>query len=192
MNRELKKEQTRIRIQDAAYSLFSEQGYEHTTIEQVARLAGVAKGTFFNYFASKEDLIHELQGVFVMTEIAKLKAKPGPLIPRLRMLIFQMVQQFPLNKSLTRAMFQADLAGGAALVKHNCMVEEMLEVIVPTIVLGQESGELRQDMPAAMMGRLALQTYFGTLVMWSMSDDDEPIDEQMALTFDLFFKGIAG
>ncbi|WP_430162509.1 TetR/AcrR family transcriptional regulator, partial [Paenibacillus algorifonticola] len=46
MNRELKKEQTRQRIKDASLSLFAEQGYETTTIEQVAKLSGVAKGTF--------------------------------------------------------------------------------------------------------------------------------------------------
>ncbi|GGD48790.1 TetR/AcrR family transcriptional regulator [Paenibacillus nasutitermitis] len=191
MDREMKKEQTRLRIKDAAYALFSELGYEATTVEQVAKLAGVAKGTFFNYFSSKDDLIHELQGIFVMTEVAKLKDKPGPLIPRLRMVIFQMVQQFPHNKSLIRALFQAELGGGRALEMHNCIVEDLLEGIVPIIVLGQESGELRKDMPAIMIGQLALQTYFGALFMWSMDSGDEPIDEQMALTFDLFFKGIA-
>ncbi|QYR22905.1 TetR/AcrR family transcriptional regulator [Paenibacillus sp. sptzw28] len=190
MNRELKKALTRQRIKEAALSLLAEQGYETTTIEQIAKLAGVAKGTFFNYFASKDELICDLQTVFVMNEAAKLKDKPGPLIPRMRMVLFQLVQQLPHNKSVTRALFQAILGSGPALEEHNQLVAQVMESIVPLIAQGQENGELRKDMPAEMISQLAVQTYFGALIVWSMSDEEEGINEQIALTFDLFFKGI--
>jgi AcrR family transcriptional regulator len=187
MNRELKKEQTRQRIKDAALSLFAEQGYETTTIEQVAKLAGVAKGTFFNYFASRDELTCELRSVFVMNEVAKLKDKPGPLIPRMRMFIFELVQQLPHNKSVMRALFQGILGSGPALE----LFEQMMEAIVPLISHGQDNGELRKDMPATMIARLVIQTYYGALIVWSMSNEDEGLNEQIAITFDLFFKGIA-
>lgn len=190
MNRELKKALTRQRIKEAALSLLAEQGYETTTIEQIAKLAGVAKGTFFNYFASKDELICDLQTVFVMNEVAKLKDKPGPLIPRMRMVLFQLVQQLPHNKSVTRALFQAILGSGPALEEHNQLIGQIMESIVPLIAQGQENGELRKDMPAEMISQLAVQTYFGALIVWSMSDEEEGINEQIALTFDLFFKGI--
>ncbi|BBH24899.1 TetR family transcriptional regulator [Paenibacillus baekrokdamisoli] len=190
MKRELKKEQTRLRIKEAALSLFSEQGYETTTIEQIAKASGVAKGTFFNYFVSKDKLVCELQGVFVMNEIMNLKDKPGPLIPRVQMVVFLLAKQLPLNKSMTRALFQAIFGSGPALDAHNRMKSEMTDVLVPLIKQGQESGELRKDMPAEMIAQLALQTYFGALIVWSMEDKEEPIMDQLALTFDLFFKGI--
>ncbi|MFC5648166.1 TetR/AcrR family transcriptional regulator [Paenibacillus solisilvae] len=190
MKREQKKEQTRIRIKEAALSLFAEQGFETTTIEQIAKLAGVAKGTFFNYFTSKDELICDLQGVFVMNEIVKLKDKPGPLIPRMQVVVFSLVQQFPLNKPVTRALFQAIFRSGPALERHNKLLNELMNVLIPLIEQGQENGELRKDMPAAMIAQLSLQTYFGALIVWSMDDQDDPITDQMALTFDLFFKGI--
>ena len=48
---------SRATLLDAAAELFLEQGYERTSIDQVAQRAGVARATFFNYFAAKGDLL---------------------------------------------------------------------------------------------------------------------------------------
>jgi len=55
--RERKKAKTRAAIQEHALRLFSTQGYEATTIEQIADAAEVSPSTVFRYFASKEDLV---------------------------------------------------------------------------------------------------------------------------------------
>jgi len=52
--RERKKLATWRAIQSAAVRLFEEQGYEATTVEQIAAAADVSRATFFNYFASKD------------------------------------------------------------------------------------------------------------------------------------------
>src|SRR5213083_423181 len=44
-------------IWDAAVDLFAEAGFEETTIEDIARAAGVSTRTFFRYFSSKNDLM---------------------------------------------------------------------------------------------------------------------------------------
>lgn len=48
---------SRRTLEDAASELFLEQGYAGTTIDQIARRAGVGRNTFFNYFATKSDLL---------------------------------------------------------------------------------------------------------------------------------------
>jgi len=44
-------------LDDAAHELFLEQGYEGTSIDDIARRAGISRATFFNYFSSKSDVL---------------------------------------------------------------------------------------------------------------------------------------
>lgn len=55
--RSRKKAKTRLAIEDAALDLFAEQGYEDTTVDQIAARAEISKATFFRYFGAKGDVI---------------------------------------------------------------------------------------------------------------------------------------
>lgn len=54
--REQKKQQTRKAIVDAAINLFTEKGFEQTSMDELARVAGVGKGTIYGYFKAKEEI----------------------------------------------------------------------------------------------------------------------------------------
>jgi AcrR family transcriptional regulator len=55
--RERKKAQTRASVQTIALELFTAQGYDSTTVEQIITRAEISESTFFRYFPTKEDLV---------------------------------------------------------------------------------------------------------------------------------------
>ncbi|MFE5396442.1 TetR/AcrR family transcriptional regulator [Streptomyces sp. NPDC056568] len=76
--RETKKRETRQLISDRATGLFIEQGFEHTTIAEIADAARVAKKTVTNYFPRKEDLALDHQEEFVAALAGTVDARePG-------------------------------------------------------------------------------------------------------------------
>lgn len=47
----------RAEVSDVAFRLFTERGFENTTVEQIAAAAGLSRTTFFRYFGTKEELV---------------------------------------------------------------------------------------------------------------------------------------
>ena len=77
--RERKKARTRAAIREHALRLFREQGYQRTTVEQIAAAAEVSPSTFFRYFPTKEDVV--LQDDMDTRMIEALERQPAGLSP---------------------------------------------------------------------------------------------------------------
>jgi AcrR family transcriptional regulator len=70
--RERKRERTRQALVDAALELFERNGYEATTVAEIAATAEVGTRTFFNYFPTKEDLLFPEHDVRVRATVAAI------------------------------------------------------------------------------------------------------------------------
>jgi AcrR family transcriptional regulator len=82
--RERKKERVRASIQKEALRLFTEHGFDETTVEQIAEAAGVSAATYYRYFASKEDsVISDDYDPIVIQQILERPADE-PLIESMR------------------------------------------------------------------------------------------------------------
>ena len=77
--RERKKQKTRWAIQEHALRLFAEQGYDATTVDQIAAAAEISPSTFFRYFKTKEDVVIADQYDPILAE--GLAAAPSGLSP---------------------------------------------------------------------------------------------------------------
>ncbi len=77
--RERKKAKTKAAIQHHALRLFQQQGYDTTTVEQIAEAAEISPSTFFRYFPNKEDVV--LYDDFDPLIFAAFEAQPADLSP---------------------------------------------------------------------------------------------------------------
>ena len=61
---------TRDQILDTAYALFMDQGYERTPIQAIIEAVGIAKGTFYHPFRSKDDLLDDVVDRLMVATVA--------------------------------------------------------------------------------------------------------------------------
>jgi AcrR family transcriptional regulator len=67
----------RAELADIALTMFGERGYEKTTVDDIARAAGLTKRSFFRYFPSKEDAAFAQIDVLGETVVAEIRARPA-------------------------------------------------------------------------------------------------------------------
>ena len=104
---EAKQEIVRDAITNAALDLFFAQGFDETTIEDIAHAAGVSRRTFFRYFSSKSDVIGQISvalGPFLSSAIAAAPRTYAPLeVVRDAVLrVASAAAEFPRTKQLLK------------------------------------------------------------------------------------------
>jgi len=75
--RDRKRDATRQAIEDAAWQLFTERGFDATTVQDIAELANVAPRTFFRYFPSKEAVLYPEIDELIADLSAAFDARPA-------------------------------------------------------------------------------------------------------------------
>lgn len=75
--RELKKQRTRDALVRAALELFTTQGYDDTTVDEIADAVEVSQRTFFRYFANKEEAVFAVQATVESHFVAALRERPA-------------------------------------------------------------------------------------------------------------------
>ncbi|WOA51221.1 TetR family transcriptional regulator [Dickeya solani] len=71
----------RTEVSQVAFRLFAEQGFDKTTVDQIAGEAGLSRTTFFRYFGTKEEIVLEKIGEFGREVAAALAARPEAETP---------------------------------------------------------------------------------------------------------------
>jgi AcrR family transcriptional regulator len=69
------------RLQQAAFALYAERGYENTTVSEIAERAGLTKRTFFRYFADKREVLFWGSRALEELFVTEVEAAPEPASP---------------------------------------------------------------------------------------------------------------
>ncbi len=163
--------ETRVRLFRCALQLIAKRGFPNVTVEDITEAADVGKGTFFNYFGSKDHVLG------VMAEIQLGKVREAALLAGkgkrtiysvLHRLVWRLAEEPGRSPSLARAMISSFLAseGVRTIIERN--MREGRKVIAEIIAAGQERGEID---PKLKKGKIAVQlqqVLMGTVLLWSL------------------------
>src|ERR1700719_3940914 len=183
----------RERLFRAALVLFGKKGFAQTKVEDITEAADVGKGTFFNYFPTKEHILMafgEMQLAKLEAIVRDAKQSDLPMQEVLRILVLRMTEEPIRNPAIVRALLQANLSSvsvrGAMLRIH----DRNRALLGQLIRHGQERSEIRTDLPAEDIAQVWRQTIFGTLLFWSLAGDAS-LTERIEQSLNVLWSGIA-
>jgi AcrR family transcriptional regulator len=184
---------TRESLFRAALDLFATKGFAETTVEDITEAADVGKGTFFNYFPTKDHLLlafSDMQIAKLQVAVDRVVQSREPMRSYLRSFGVYMTQEPARNPSLIRALLQANLSSSAVREVMRVNHARSHALLAKLIETGQERKEIRTDLPAADIAQVFRQTVFGTLLLWSVYGDSS-LPDRIHMAFDLLWNGIA-
>ncbi len=179
--RQRRRQQTEEKIFLAAMQLFREKGFALTTVEEITRTAGVAKGTFFNYFPSKQHvlgyLVERQKGVVAAhLELARAGAVP---VPEVLKRLGRSLARFPgKSPEMARSVMSAFLASEDVRTKVSCEMALGRRMVAEMIHLGQERSQLRADVAPAQLAHDFHRAILGTVLLWAL-DPVSPLSKHL-------------
>src|SRR3981189_2695248 len=192
IRRQRRSAEIRERLFSSSLRVFGQKGFAETTVEDITEAADVGKGTFFNYFPSKDHILlafgeMQLRKLEAAIEMARQSGEPMPEF--LRSLGARMTQEPTRNPAIIRALLQAYLSTNPVRAAMMDIQRRVHVLHTQIIQLGQDRGEIRNDLPAAEIAQVFRQTIFGTLLIWSLYGD-ATLHSRIEAAFNVLWSGL--
>jgi AcrR family transcriptional regulator len=177
---EAQKESRRQQILDAALRGFSQEGFHNTTIADIVRGSGVSQGTFYLYFATKDDVIVALaddrrQGEAMLNALAQGEQNPVEGLALLLELHGRSLAD-PQRTDARRVGVQGWAEALRNPTVHRGVTAGLTSVhqeVVRLIERGQRAGVFRPDANPGAMARILIATFQGLTLQTALGEDLE-------------------
>ena len=172
--RERRRLETRERIYRAALRIFAQRGYLDTTVEDITEAADVGKGTFFNYFPTKEHVLAtygDERLSAVERALKKIRAPNQSVRLVLKELATDLAGQSSESPDLLRSIFAAHLSCAPVRAELQNRLQKGRRLLSEILAIGQERGEIRRDYSSADLARLTQLILMGVTIGWSLNPD---------------------
>lgn len=190
--RERRQAETREKIIRSALLLFSERGVTATTVEDITNAADVGKGTFFNYFPTKEHILAHLCQMqmgkmreFVSEAVDSTESMDRTLY-KIAVIITEEVAECPaLLRSILAPLFSSESA-------RRQMADDFetdRQILAELMAARQERGEIRNDVTPIALALQFQRALFGTTVLWSLGPS-RPLADSLKEMSNILWSGI--
>jgi AcrR family transcriptional regulator len=172
--RERRRLETRERLYRSALELFGERGFLETTVEDITEAADVGKGTFFNYFPTKEHVLAAYGGeriAFVERALEKARATSGSVLEVLGELATDSAGQSHENPAILRAIYAAHASCAPVRAELQKRMRVSRKMLAEIISLAQKRGEIRSDAAPVELARLIQTVVIGFTMAWALNPE---------------------
>ncbi len=195
--REKKKLETKNRIFEVSGRLFKEKGFENTTIDAITKEVGIAKGTFFNYFPTKESLLlyfreqkHELVNDLLEAE----RSKNAPSREKIKSFLVRLAESYEKDKELSKLFIleykRYVVHSGLKPDDEKSMHNRFNRILYDLLEEGVGNGEIRSSTDLKKAAEMLNVIYLHTLIVWLRSDNDFSFSGDISAKIDILFEGI--
>ena len=164
--RDRKKQKTRQAIVDAAVGLFSENGFEKTSIEDLAKRAGIGKSTVYTYFKAKEDIFLAFcdeEFEYSFSELRERVSADAPLLEQLLTLFMLQYEFVTRNREFGRILVRETLFPKTITSLAKQTNQRYLDALGEILSHAKERGEIRQDQDNFYLSAHFYMLYLGAL-----------------------------
>jgi len=186
------KENTRDRIINSAKTLFSEQGYQKTTIVDISKQAGLSEAALYEYFQGKEDLLLTIPDLWVSELLRDLDEQLFGIqgaVNKLRKYLWwylRRVEQAPLDAKIVYLFLKTNANFLSTDVYAN--VKKFYSYIVDIFEEGRKSGEMRSDLDPRIARDIFVGTMDHIITRWLLKDMSYSLFDNLDKTFQLIVR----
>ncbi len=188
--RERKKAEQRQRIYETALRLIKAKGFDEVTVEQITEAADVGKGTFFNYFPSKMDVLRSYIEEFNAHALTVGESFKGKSSRRLLKRFFRhLIRQFQEADPLVKVVVQQELIHTELRSVEEQSDDRVFALYMRFLQVGVDSGEIREGLNLRLAAQVISQVWIGTVFEWAVDTKALPLENVFA-KLDLVFDGL--
>lgn len=159
-----------IQVKDALYSaaiqLFRQQGFEATTVEEIAREAGYSRATFFNHFGNKHGVLRhygqELRDI--VEEILEHAAPETSSLYLIRQVLLAMIKEAREHLEEVRLISTYSVRDPSYMTNPTPSRKRILEILTQLVSQAQQEAQIRTDLSARDLGLHIFLLYQGVVI----------------------------
>ncbi len=184
-----KAQENRLALLEAGIEMFSRRGYGGVGLKELLSQVNVPKGSFYNYFDSKEDFAIQAVGhyseIFLALIAAQTERRFGEVPARVANVLTVLIQYFEA-KGFSDGCLVGDMSTELADTSESCRralgraLEEMTQAFEALMQTGQEEGSIRRDMSAADLAAFVIDTWQGALIRMRVQKSGEALEKAKA------------
>lgn len=193
MLRAERKKELKEQIFLQAIQLFKEKGYEAVTVQEIVSVCGIAKGTFFNYFSRKDDILLYL-GTSQLEKLPKQLnhyqyiENPKKLI---LVLLGDLLKRLTEHGELMKLVVMEIMKSSYLVENEYNSIQKLQKSIGSIVEQAKINGTLQSEHETTIIASSIISTYFHTLLSWSLQQSEEKdIEALFEKHLDIVWEGI--